>query len=210
MWCAIHTLFRVLCTLYPILHTSVLVCSTLCRDAPETKYLRLRGHLQTIVCMLNVIVTLLPDPPPPLLLTSHFVNLLKISNYVPKARAKYSSLLTKCIANMLELHLFFASFPFCCIRMKLLTSRPRPPHPLSVTMTLSIQIIVWRCPLTQVTLQHQPQLTSLNNTFQMCFPAFGTCQCLDGGTIETSYMNIIDDSAELVSHEWLDREPRLG
>ena len=107
----------------------------------------LRGHLQTIVCMLNVIVTLLPDPPPPLLLTSHFVNLLKISNYVPKARAKYSSLLTKCIANMLELHLFFASFPFCCIRMKLLTSRPRPPHPLSVTMTLSVQIIVWRCPL---------------------------------------------------------------
>ena len=62
-------------------------------------------------------------------LTSHFVNLLKISNYVPKARARYSSLLTKCIANMLELHLFFASFPFCCIRMKLLTSRPRPPPP---------------------------------------------------------------------------------
>ena len=74
-------------------------------------------------------MTLLPDPPPSLLLTSHFVNLLKISNYVPKARAKYSSLLTKCIANMLELHLFFASFPFCCIRMKLLTSRPRPPPP---------------------------------------------------------------------------------
>ena len=88
-----------------------------------------RGHLQTIVCTLSIIVTLPPDPPPPLLLTSHFVNLLKISNYVPKARAKYSSLLTKCIANMLELHLFFASFPFCCIRMKLLTSRSRP-HPL--------------------------------------------------------------------------------
>ena len=105
-----------------------------------------RGHLQTIVCTL-----LLPDPPPPpLLLMSHFINLLKISNYVPKARAKYSSLLTKCIANMLEFHLFFASFPFCCIRMKLLKSRPRPPpHSLSVTMTLSVQIIVWRCPLTQ-------------------------------------------------------------
>ena len=114
----------------------------------QTRPSSIRGHLQTIVCTLNVIVTLLPDPPPPLLLTSHFINLLKISNYVPKARAKYSSLLTKCIANMLELHLFFASFPFCCIRMKLLTSRPRPPpHPLSVTMTLSVQIIVWRCPL---------------------------------------------------------------
>ena len=76
-------------------------------------------------------------------ITPHFINLLKISNYVPKARAKYSSLLAKCIANMLELHLFFALFPFSCIRMKLLMSRPRPP---SVTMTLSVQIIVWRCP----------------------------------------------------------------
>ena len=28
-----------------------------------------------------------------------------------------------------------------------LASRAQPPHPLSVTMTLSVQISVWRCPL---------------------------------------------------------------
>ena len=109
-----------------------------------SNFIGVRGHLQTKNFTLNVIVTLIFYPPPLLNVKLHMIKLTFRTlggdpgmPFWPLRRLRTTSLHLHAIcAHAIEIS-----------KINVMLICQRPPPPFSVTMTLSVKILVCRCPL---------------------------------------------------------------
>ena len=98
--------------------------------------------------MLNVIVTLLPDPPTPSSLNVTLHQLTKDKQLCSKSQSKVQWFAYKVYSKHVRTPFVFCLIPILLHKNEIInvTAKDPSPHPLSVTMTLSVQIISLEMP----------------------------------------------------------------